>query len=150
MTSTANCDVSNDYALGDGHSADIIDVDVYYSFDRPSFWFSLKSEQLKDVLAFALGRYDFVSLPTGYGKTLVYAMLPALFNVLRSTKHSIVIVVSPLTALMAEQKRRFVPMGIARGFLAAFSSLQLVFHCLQVTLLARLFCRTSRLAPIVP
>ena len=54
MTSTANCDVSNDYALGDGHSADIIDVDVYYSFDRPSFWFSLKSEQLKDVLAFAL------------------------------------------------------------------------------------------------
>ena len=35
----------------------------------------LKAEQLKAVMAFLEGRDVFVSLPTGYGKSLIYAIL---------------------------------------------------------------------------
>ena len=46
----------------------------------------------------------FVSLPTGYGKSLCYAALPAAFDSLRrSPSQSIVVVVSPLIALMKDQ-----------------------------------------------
>ena len=46
----------------------------------------------------------FVSLPTGYGKYLCYTLLPSVFDLLRGVKEkSIVLVVSPLLALMKDQ-----------------------------------------------
>ena len=39
--------------------------------------FPLKAEQLKAMMAFLEGRDVFVSLPTGYGNSLIYAILPA-------------------------------------------------------------------------
>ena len=39
--------------------------------------FPSKAEQLKAMMAFLEGRDVFVSLPTGYGKSLIYAILPA-------------------------------------------------------------------------
>ena len=77
----------------------------------------LRTSQLKAIVAFCQGKDVFVSLPTGFGKTLIYALLPALFNLLRAVDSSIVMVVSPLVALMAEQKCKFVPMGINAEFL---------------------------------
>ena len=63
---------------------------------------SLKSEQEEAVVAFVGGQDVFVSLPTGYGKTLCFAVLPWTFDKLRGDhgKKSIVLVVSPLNALM--------------------------------------------------
>ena len=59
----------------------------------------------------------FMSLPTGYGKSFCYGLLPAVFDHLRSSMGtSIVICVSALTALMMEQRAKFTVRGIATEF----------------------------------
>ena len=62
----------------------------------------LKPEQKEAVVAFISGKDVFVCLPTGFGKTLCYIVLPALFDVARGlpSGNSIIIVVSPLNSLM--------------------------------------------------
>ena len=77
----------------------------------------IKPKQLEAVVKFCQGRDVFASLPTSHGKTLIYALLPSIFNAIRGRNSSIVLVVSPLVALMAEQKRRFLPIGINAEFL---------------------------------
>ena len=56
----------------------------------------------------------FVALPTGYGKSLCFGLLPRVFDLLRGVeKESVVIVVSPLVALMKEQAAFFSSKGIS-------------------------------------
>ena len=58
----------------------------------------------------------FVSLPTGSGKSLCYCILPELFDTLRGNARkgqSIVIVVSPLIALMKDQVRAMSERGVS-------------------------------------
>ena len=45
----------------------------------------LKSKQLEALDAFLNGRDTFVSLPTGYGKSIIYAVLPLAFDFLKGT-----------------------------------------------------------------
>lgn len=75
---------------------------------------SLKEEQKRAVKAFVEGKDVFVSLPTGYGKSLCYALLPLVFDKRRETveKRSIVMVVSPLIALMKDQSAKFTERGV--------------------------------------
>ena len=42
----------------------------------------LKSEQLKAIVEFVRGREVFVSLPTGFVKSLIYGLIPALRAIL--------------------------------------------------------------------
>ena len=44
---------------------------------------SLKAKQVEAMEAFVNGKDVFVSLPTGYGKSLIYAILPLIYNKLR-------------------------------------------------------------------
>ncbi len=68
--------------------------------------YTLKPEQKACIVQFASGNDVFVSLPTGYGKSLCYTLLPLVFDLLRGVKgKSIVMVVSPLLALMKDQVR---------------------------------------------
>ena len=53
------------------------------------------------VTAVLRGRDGFAVLPTGYRKVLCYAVLPAVFDALSPRR--IVIVLSPLTAIMKDQ-----------------------------------------------
>ena len=63
-------------------------------------------EQLRSVVDVLSGRDAFVNFPTGYGKSLCYAILPWAFDEVRSIdKKSIVIVVSPLVSLTMDQVR---------------------------------------------
>ena len=78
---------------------------------------NVKPQQLEAILAFCQGKDVFVSLPTGFGKTLIFAVLPSLFNTIRRSTTSVVVVVSPLAALMAEQRKKFIPMGVNAEFL---------------------------------
>ena len=43
----------------------------------------LKCEQKEAILAFLQGNDVFVSLPTGYGKSVIYAILPLAFDILK-------------------------------------------------------------------
>lgn len=63
----------------------------------------LKSQQLKALMEFVRGQDVFVVLPTGYGKSLIYACMPCVFDTLHGTHNSMVVVVTPLTAIMKDQ-----------------------------------------------
>ena len=65
----------------------------------------VKDEQVRVIIDVVRGRDTFISLPTGYGKSLCYGVLPWVFDELsrNDTKQSIVIVVSPLISLTADQ-----------------------------------------------
>lgn len=60
------------------------------------------------------GHDIFVSLPTGSGKSLCYWSLPGAFDYMKDNHHasSIVIVVSPLTALMKDQVKSLCKKGV--------------------------------------
>ncbi|KAL5500654.1 hypothetical protein EMCRGX_G012248 [Ephydatia muelleri] len=63
----------------------------------------LREHQLHAAKKFLQGNDVFVSLPTGSGKSLIYAVLPFAFDHLRGSEGSIVVVVSPLLSLMKDQ-----------------------------------------------
>lgn len=72
----------------------------------------LKPKQREVVDKFVAGNDVFVSLPTGSGKSLCYWILPLVFNNLRKESNSIVLVVSPLVALMTDQVSILTKMGV--------------------------------------
>lgn len=79
----------------------------------------LKEEQERAILSFLNGKDVFVSLPTGYGKSLCYGLLPKVFDMLRETPGaSIAMVVSPLIALMKDQVDSFTAKGIKAGYVS--------------------------------
>ena len=78
----------------------------------------LRKEQKGVVEAFVGGHDVFAALPTGYGKSLCFALLPRLFDILRNNSEpsSIVLCISPLVSLMEDQKARFSPRGLVTEF----------------------------------
>ena len=66
----------------------------------------LKPKQAEALQQFLSGKDVFICLPTGSGKTLCFSLLPLAFDVLKGTKSSIVVIVSPLIALMKDQVRK--------------------------------------------
>ena len=80
-------------------------------------YMSLKPEQLSAIDAILRGRDTFVSVPTGFGKSLVYQVLPfcadwltgRVTGISTSSKPVVmVMVVSPLLLLMHDRLLRFV------------------------------------------
>ena len=91
-----------------------------------SFRFSITDNQREIIFNFIRGKDVFVSLPTGAGKSLCFAVLPYLFDLLKSRlssvgelaaeERSIVVVVSPLISLMKDQVAKFSERGLACTF----------------------------------
>ena len=50
----------------------------------PIYNVQLKEKQIEAITSFVEGHDVFVSLPTGFGKSTIYAILPAVFDRLRS------------------------------------------------------------------
>ncbi len=74
------------------------------------------------VSNFLLGRDVFVTVPTGGGKSLCYACLPSVYDHLRkdeSLHHAIVVVVSPLSALMQDQVSKFTTKGVRAVYIGS-------------------------------
>ena len=44
---------------------------------------NLKNKQIEAITSFIEGKETFIALPTGYGKSLVYAVLPIVFDIIR-------------------------------------------------------------------
>ena len=75
--------------------------------------YNLRDDQMKVILAFCHGQDVFVSLPTGLGKSHCYSCLPWTFDILRrKPSRSIVLVVSPLIAMMKDQVSKLTMKGV--------------------------------------
>ena len=75
---------------------------------------TLKPKQLEALRAVVQHNRDVLAvLPTGYGKSLIYQLLPKMFNFLfhGGNSCSIAIIVSPLTALMLDQIEKIKKQG---------------------------------------
>lgn len=99
------------------------DVDVLRLITQSASYYGyadLKPEQKTVLKSFLQGKDVFVSLPTRYGKSLCYALLPSIFNTLKglTDKTSICLVVSPLIALMKDQASFFTQKGISACFVS--------------------------------
>ena len=85
----------------------------------------MKPKQVKCLEAIYFGRDVVAVLPTGYGKSLIFHLLPSLFydklTSLRSASnnHAVVIVVSPLNALIENQIQRSYQGNIKAGISGA-------------------------------
>ncbi len=78
---------------------------------------SLKAEQELAITSFIRGNDVFVSLPTGYSKSLCFALLPLVFDMLKGVeKASIVLVISPLISIITDQVASFRAKGITAAF----------------------------------
>ena len=76
----------------------------------------LLPEQKEVITAFVEGQDVFVSLPTGFGKTLCFAALPGTFDRFRGDEQqSIVVAVSLLVALMEDQVAFYRERGLSAG-----------------------------------
>ena len=81
-------------------------------FDR------LKPQQFEAIAQFVEGKDVFVALPTGFGKSVIFGVLPTTFDKLFGrVGKSIAVVVTPLAALMKEFRDKFIPRGISAEFL---------------------------------
>lgn len=74
----------------------------------------LKEQQREAIHSFIRGRDVFVALPTSYGKSLIYGCLPRVFDLLRGVQEpkSIIMVISPLKALMDDKCSAFTKLGL--------------------------------------
>ena len=82
----------------------------------------LKEEQQQAIEAICRGDDVFVSLPTGFGKSICFHVLPFLFD--RKLGHmdgerkSCVIVISPLISLIVDKVRNLRASGVAISFVS--------------------------------
>ena len=79
-------------------------LSVFHSVSSRLGYNHPKPGQVEAVTTLVLGRDVFISLPTGYGKSLCYSCLPLVFDmIMRKISFSVIIVVSPLNALIKDQ-----------------------------------------------
>ena len=76
---------------------------------------SLYQEQEEALTQFFSKRDVFINLPTSYGKSLIFQAAPVMADILnrRSAGSSIVVVISPLKALMEDQVRHLSTLGLS-------------------------------------
>ena len=89
---------------------------LHFAIVNSSYWnINLKPKQVKCLEAIYTGRDTIGVLPTGYGKSIIFHLLPGLFldklNSRSSTQpdspiHPVIVVVSPLNSLISDQIRR--------------------------------------------
>lgn len=75
--------------------------------------FNLKPKQVQSF-HYLLEKKDVISvLPTGYGKSLLYQMLPDFFPCNNEQKVNIVVVISPLNSVIEDQMNTLSELGIS-------------------------------------
>ena len=75
---------------------------------------NLLLEQENPLREFLIDKNIFVNLPTGYGKSLIFQWLPIAADALFERPHgsSVIVVISPLRALMEDQVHQLNDIGI--------------------------------------
>ena len=92
-------------------------ADLSPSFSKvcEQFKFSeLNKHQKEAIISAALKKKGvFVSLPTGFGKSVIFQALPMVFDGFNGESGHIVIVVSPLLSLIKDKTERLQQVGIS-------------------------------------
>jgi len=83
----------------------------------------LKDKQIEALQHLYEGKDVFLWLPTGYGKSLCFQLLPFLFDFKfdrsnEGSQHSVVLVVSPLVSLMVNQVCQLQSAGVSAAILS--------------------------------
>jgi superfamily II DNA helicase RecQ len=80
----------------------------------------LYKKQQDALFNFLCGRDTFVNLPTGYGKSVIFQMAPLVASRLSNfSDESIIIVISPLVALMKDQVSYLSKINVPAAFVIA-------------------------------
>ena len=98
--------------------AQFADRDIEAAITRVSVSYGypeLKDEQKSILLSFLKGRDVFGCLPTGFGKSVCFLLLPMIYDVLNAKPvgTSAALVIAPLTSLMADQVDSCTSRGIS-------------------------------------
>ena len=81
-----------------------MDRSISYALEKIAYsTVVLKAEQATCIKCIYEGKDVFLWLPTGFGKSLCYEVLPFVFDDKFGKDNSVVIVVSPLISLMVDQ-----------------------------------------------
>ena len=90
----------------DNYDAKFLEA-IYFAFKKSQFNFVPKAEQLQAIHAVVTGNDVFVKVATGFGKYVCYVLVPYVCDFLRSesdvSSKSVLLIVSPLKALMEDQ-----------------------------------------------
>ena len=85
----------------------------------------LRERQLQALYSFVSGE-EFVNLPTGYGKSLIFQMAPLIHVWMHENvrigswkKEPIILIISLLLALMQDQVRKLTSLGLKAAFVGA-------------------------------
>ena len=80
-------------------------IEKYVNEILQAFSFKIKYKQLEAIHNLLSGFDTLCLLPTSYGKSLIYQLLPSVFDFFshHKNKNSLVIVISPLVALITDQ-----------------------------------------------
>lgn len=89
-----------------------------FSFVKCNYTLVPKFEQLQAIYEVTRGKDVFVNLSTGFGKSLIYSLFSFVCDHMRSTREkvcdsSIVVLISPLVALMDDQLAQMSARGIS-------------------------------------
>ena len=88
--------------------------------EEAKYW-PLKEDQTTSIEHFVRGKNVFVVLPTGYGKSACYACIPRAIDFhkdrLSKEDSSIIVVISPLTALIKDQVENLSKRGTSAGYI---------------------------------
>ena len=92
-------------------------LQAVWEWQRKLGYPTIKPEQLEAVESLLKGEDVFLSVPTGFGKSLVFQMLPfCADSLLRSCtsryKSPVVVVIAPLLSLMHDQVSKLVSKGV--------------------------------------
>ena len=85
---------------------------------------TLKLEQKACVSFIYEGKDIFLWLPTGFGKSICYEVLPFMFDVKLCRVGSLALVVSPLLSLMCDQVRSLRSRGVKAAILSSGSGVE--------------------------
>ena len=95
------------------------DYSIFVEQAATSVGYVLKQEQANAIKHFVIGNDVFISLPTGYGKSLCFLLLPRVFDLLKAVPGKfIILVVSPLPALMKDQVSSANALGLSAAMIS--------------------------------
>ena len=99
-------------------AAESVHAAIAFSLEQTGCQLQLKMEQWKALSAVLNGKDTIVVIPTGYGKSLVYVLLPFAMRYIRrlrvtgTTLQPLAVVIEPLSSLVDDQIKRATLMNL--------------------------------------